>query len=127
MNKRQRGVTLIEVMIVVVIVGILASVAYPSYTEYVERARRADGQAALLDAAQRMERCYTQNNTYVGCGVPANSPDGFYTLAFNPAPTATTFNITATPLRADTRCGVLSLTSNGSRGATGSRGAPGCW
>jgi type IV pilus assembly protein PilE len=129
MKLRQRGVTLVELMIVVVIVAILAAVAYPSYTSYVERARRADGQSALLDASQRLERCYTQNNTYVGCVVPANSPDGFYALAAT-TQTVAAYTLTATPQGAhagDTGCGTLTLASDGTRTASGSLGAGRCW
>lgn len=130
MRMRNSGFTLIELMIVVVVVAILSAIAYPSYTQYVERARRADGKAALLDVAQRLERCHTQSNTYVGCVTfPLNSPDGHYTL---PAPTGTalavnSFTITAVPVRADPRCGTLSLTHTGVQGATGTLGAGPCW
>jgi type IV pilus assembly protein PilE len=43
----QRGMTLIELMIVVVIIAILASVAYPNYMGSVRKSRRAEGVAAL--------------------------------------------------------------------------------
>ena len=36
----QRGVTLIELMIVIAIVALLAAIAYPSYENYVTRSHR---------------------------------------------------------------------------------------
>ena len=64
MNRSDSGFTLIELMIVIVIIGIIASVAYPSYQESTNKARRADGQAALLDIMNAQERYFTENNTY---------------------------------------------------------------
>src|SRR5690606_15122717 len=60
-RRAQRGFTLLELMITVVVVAILASVAYPSYTDFVVRSKRAEGKAALLDAAQALERHFTNN------------------------------------------------------------------
>jgi type IV pilus assembly protein PilE len=128
MRKLNGGFTLIEVMIVVVIIGILAAVAYPSYTSYVEKSRRADAKAALLAASQRLERCYTQNNTYVGCPVGAASPDGYYVIAAT-AQTATTFTLTATPQgpQASSPCGIYTLTSTGVQTVSGTLGVDLCW
>ena len=58
------GFTLIELMIAVVIVGILAAIAYPNYTAYVERGKRSEGRALLLEAANLMERYYSNCNKY---------------------------------------------------------------
>lgn len=127
MRKLNGGFTLIEVMIVVVVIGILAAIAYPSYTSYVEKARRADAKAALLAAAQRLERCYTQNNTYVGCDVLPDSPDRFYLIAAT-AQTATEFTLTATPqgAQANSPCGVYTLESDGDQDDEGSA-SDRCW
>lgn len=128
MMKRNRGFTLVELMIVVAIVALLAAIAYPSYTRYVEKARRADGMAALMDAAQRLERCYTQTNTYVGCTFPDVSPDKFYTIKPDPAVTATTFTLTAKPqgVQKNSPCGTYTLNHRGERDSDGAA-ADRCW
>ena len=56
--RGQKGVTLLEVMIVVTIVGILAAVAIPAYNDYITRSRRSDAFTALetVRAAQEMYR-----------------------------------------------------------------------
>jgi type IV pilus assembly protein PilE len=124
------GFTLIELMIVVVIVGILVAVAYPSYQNQVRQTRRADGKAALLETAQRLERCFTRFNSYAngGCGIAAElggggvtSAEGWY-LITDGNPGAATFSLVATPQDAqatDTRCGNLTLTHTGQRTASG--------
>ncbi|WP_131781409.1 type IV pilin protein [Legionella gresilensis] len=133
-----RGFTLIELMIVVVIAAILAAIAYPSYRDYVTRSRRADGQAALLDLASRMERYYTQQNTYqtatIGTGNATDvrgtnlSPDQWYTLSIT-AQTPSSYTLQAVPNNQqatnDSRCQTLTLNSLGVKGITaGPGGAP---
>ena len=51
-------------MIAVAIVAILAVVAIPSYTAYVIRGKRAEAKTALLQAAQYLERNFSQAGCY---------------------------------------------------------------
>lgn len=127
-RARQRGFTLIELMIVVAIIGVLSAIVYPNYTQYVIDSRRATGAACLTEQSQLLERYYTTNLTYVGATLPANQQcrtdlTGFYTF---PAPTlaARTYTITAVPQSGqasnDGKCGcTLSLTQTGAKAATG--------
>jgi type IV pilus assembly protein PilE len=59
-----RGFSLIELMIVLLIASILAAFAYPSYRAQIEKTRRADAQSVLMQAAQFMERVYTESGRY---------------------------------------------------------------
>lgn len=112
----QKGFTLIELMIVIAIVGIISAIAYPSYQDSVRKARRGDAQAGLVEAANDMERFYTENNTYIGVAWPANITSDFYTLAIS-AQSLSAFALQATPTGAqlsDT-CGTLTLSSTGAK------------
>jgi type IV pilus assembly protein PilE len=55
---RNKGLTLVELLITIVIIGVLAAIAIPSYSNYMVRARRADAKTGLeqFRAAQEMRR-----------------------------------------------------------------------
>lgn len=61
---RDRGFTLIELMITVAILAILASVAYPSYRDHVAKGRRAEAKTVAVEASQWMERFFAENYRY---------------------------------------------------------------
>lgn len=139
-RRDERGFTLVELMIVLVVVAILTTVAYPSYSEYVVRSKRTEGKAALLDAAQAVERHFTNHNTYpsdlAAAGVRTfsgdNASDASYTIAIAAGATgslASSFTLTATPTNghADPKCGNLSVNQLGVKGETGSLTAAECW
>lgn len=145
-KEKQRGVSLLELMIVVVIVAILSSIAYPSYTRYIVNSKRTAATSALLQIADRQQQFYMDNKSYTddltnlgfganpfvvaddGRSTVAGDQDAVYTISLSNVAT-TTYTITATPLHSqltrDTKCGNLILDQTGSRSA--STGDDGCW
>lgn len=101
-NSRQKGFTLIEVMIVVAIIGILAAIALPNYTDYVKRGKAAEATSMLANFRIRMEQSY-QDNRFYTCPTAAQLLAGAqyftYTCALGAAP-AQTYTLTATGIAA---------------------------
>jgi type IV pilus assembly protein PilE len=145
-RHRQRGVTLIELIVVVIIVGILASVAIPSYRAYVMRSQRADAKDALLALATAQEKHYLQCNSYgdnlanaTDCAAgnvlsPGASKNGWYDLSIDVADNVS-FTVSATAVATegqfqDTDCRSFTITNAGVRTAENAGGADNsaeCW
>lgn len=101
-GARQRGFTLIEVLITVVIIGILAAIAIPSYTSYTLRGNRTAAQAVIMDMASKQEQYLLVNRRYAAVdllnytlpGELVDKYDVTVAEALSPEPT---FLITFTP------------------------------
>lgn len=61
---KQKGFTLIELMVAVAVVGILASIALPSYQRYIFRSQIPAGLNALAAYQARMEQSYQDTGSY---------------------------------------------------------------
>ena len=57
---KQKGFTLIELMIVVAIIGVLAAVAIPQYQNYVARAQVAEGFSLVASGKMAVAEYYNE-------------------------------------------------------------------
>lgn len=138
MNKmnfaRQRGFSLIELLIVGVILTILGAVAMGFYRDNVLASNRTEARATLTEIAASLEKCRSLYGAYnaANCNValPQASDTNYYTVAAT-AIGATTFTLTASPVAGgpqagDGDCTTFTLTNTGVKGATGAATAD-CW
>jgi len=65
LSKKEKGFTLIELMIVVAIIGILAAIAIPQFSSYREKAFDSAAEADLRNLMTAQEAAYADTQAYV--------------------------------------------------------------
>lgn len=64
----QKGLTLIELLIVVSIISIISAIAVPAYNNHVESARRVEARSSLMELHLWAEQYFTLNRSYPSSG-----------------------------------------------------------
>jgi type IV pilus assembly protein PilE len=127
----RQGFSLLELLTVLTIVAVISAFAYPSYQNYIVRAHRHDGQAALLDLANRMESYYAEHATYQSVSIKDllstdKSLSGWYQLSISQT-SDVGYLLEAIPIASqasiDKSCASITLNSQGLRRGT----SDSCW
>jgi prepilin-type N-terminal cleavage/methylation domain-containing protein len=105
MRQKQRGFTIVELLIVIVVIGILAAITIVAYNGVQSRAHAAAAQADATNLTKLLTNYNTLNGTYpidlttVNNGNPMPSTDGT-TYAYHPGSGNTSFCATVTNVNA---------------------------
>jgi type IV pilus assembly protein PilE len=71
LEAKQRGFTLIELMVVVIIVAVLTAIALPAYNNQIIRSNRVAAQGEMMDIANQQQQYLLSNRAYMSNAVLA--------------------------------------------------------
>ena len=131
-KAQNKGLTIVELLIVLVIIGILTAIAFPVYDNQMRKGRRADAQALMMNIATKEQQYLLDARQYIatigtgglnistsGWTCAATCTNLFYTITVVPAGPPPSFTITATPQGTQVPDGALTLDHQGNRARAG--------
>ena len=132
MKRRNRGFTLIEIMITIAIIGIASAIAVPSYRDYVTRGRLADAFSTLATVQPNAEQFWANTRSFVNFDTLSNdfpAATAYFSYALSGA-SASAYTVTATG-RGAVAGFVYTIDQQGNRATTGVPSGwtanAGCW
>ena len=141
--SRNRGFTLIELVIVVAIIAILAAIALPSFIAQIRKARRSDVEQAMQQVALLQERFRAECPTYASSfgftcatvatlSLPSSPYTGNYYTVTTTTTASTVYTISASAIAGksqanDTGCTSLSYTYSATANPQISKSPTACW
>jgi len=120
-RRTERGVTLVELLLVVAIVAILGTIAVSNYRSYSLRANRVEAKSALLNIQTAQEKYYLNEHEYgtlAELKQRAVTERGQYTVAVVVDADGEGYTATATAVGsqvADKDCAVFTIDQTGDR------------
>jgi type IV pilus assembly protein PilE len=142
---KQRGIFIVEMMVVIAIIAILSQIILPTYQNSVRKTARVAAKGTLFDIVSRQEQYFLNNRSYAASlaalgltdpmyvdkmteSVPADDGGRVYQISL--ANTSnTSFDVVATAVmrQAEDSCGNFTLRSDGTKVASGATGSAVCW
>jgi type IV pilus assembly protein PilE len=129
---RERGFSLIELMVVLAIISLLSCFAYLGYSHYLIQVKRLEGRLTLLEISMQLEKYAAIHHqgyreaTLEKLGAAEQTKRGWYRLSLEDID-ETHYTLIARPNFKDEKCNQLSCNAQGKRDYQGTGLYHDCW